>query len=53
MLSKKDAKTIRETDICHFSSIANFIAVNPKVKEINVNRFGIKLLNDNFFIIYF
>ena len=53
ILSKNEAKTISETEICHFSSIANLIAVRPKVNEIKVNKFGIKLLKGSFFMLYF
>ena len=50
ILSRKDANITNETEICHLFSIANFSAVKPKVSEINVNKLGIKLLNDNFFM---
>ena len=53
ILSKNEAKTISETEICHFWSIANLIAVRPKVKEIKVNKFGIKLLKGSFFMLHF
>ena len=51
ILSRKEARTISETDISHFWSIANFIEVRPQVRDMNVKRLGIKLLSDNFFIL--
>ena len=50
ILSKNEAKTTSETDICHLFSIANFSAVKPNAKEKKVNKLGIRLLSDNFFI---
>ena len=50
ILSRKEAKITSDTEICHLFSIANFRAVKPKVSEMNVNKFGIKLLKDNFFM---
>jgi hypothetical protein len=50
ILSRKDAKITNDTEICHLFSIANLRAVRPKVNEMKVNKLGIKLLKDNFFI---
>jgi hypothetical protein len=50
-LSKNEEKTTRATAICHLFSKANLIADKPRVKEINVIKFGTKLLRDNFFMI--
>ena len=51
ILSRKDAKITKDTEISHLFSIANLRAVRPKVNEMNVNKLGIKLLKDNFFIL--
>ena len=53
ILSRNDANTIRDTDISHLPSIANFRAVNPSVSERNVNKLGIRLLRVNLRINYF
>ena len=50
-LSKNEENTIKVTATSHFSSIANFIDESPRVREIKVIKFGIRLLKDNFFII--
>ena len=50
ILSRKEAKITNDTEICHLFSIANLRAVRPKVNEMKVNKLGIKLLKDNFFI---
>tara|TARA_B100001559_G_scaffold217164_1_gene182143 strand:+ start:74 stop:352 length:279 start_codon:yes stop_codon:yes gene_type:complete len=50
ILSRKEAKITNDTEISHLFSIANLRAVRPKVNEMNVNKLGIKLLKDNFFM---
>ena len=52
ILSKNEAKTIKETEISHLLSIANFIDVRPKVSEIKVTIFGINLTIESFFMIF-
>ena len=46
-LSKKDAKTMKPTEISHLDSKANLIDVTPSVKDTKVNIFGINLLKLN------
>ena len=50
ILSKNEAKTTKETHISHLPSIANLRAVRPNVSEIKVNKLGIRLLKESFFI---
>ena len=53
ILSRTEAKITNDTEISHLFSIANLRAVRPKVNEMNVNKLGIKLLKDNFFMLVY